>query len=112
MKQKTESGGCILYLDDKKAELVQFLNGKTDSKIWKKEKLDSQWNFEEISSQLSQVNEIILIGETNLNLEYRRWLFANNRKLAKKLIAILPQISLTSDLIEKYKNKYFQLGVR
>lgn len=100
----------ILYFDQEKVELTIFSRGNLGKVVWKKNEKDESIDFEEITQRLSETDELILIGESKMNLEFRRWLLAHNRRIARKLIATLPGRSLTSELIDAYRTKYFESG--
>ncbi len=98
----------ILYFDHEKVELTIFSRGATGKVVWEKTRKDASVDFVEITQKLSDTDELILMGESKLNLEFRRWLLEHNRRIARKLIAMLPGRKLTSDLIDAYRTKYFE----
>lgn len=102
---------CILYLNKKRIEMIKLESDHMESKSWEKMKDSDQWDFAEITKDLKSPNEVILVGESALNLEYRRWLANHDRVLAKKLIAVIGSTMETKanpNLVSHFKEKYFR----
>lgn len=102
---------CILYLNKKRIEMIKLESDNMESKSWEKMKDSDQWDFAEITKDLKSPNEVILVGESALNLEYRRWLANHDRVLAKKLIAVIGstmETKVNPNLVSHFKEKYFR----
>ncbi|XDD48564.1 hypothetical protein AB3N60_17970 [Leptospira sp. WS39.C2] len=105
---------CILYLNNKRIEMIKLDFDHTESKYWEKQIDSDPWDFAEITKTLNSASEVILVGESNLNKEYRRWLANNDRVLAKKLIAVIGneiETKINPNLVSFFKDKYFRTKV-
>ncbi len=102
---------CILYLNKKRIEMIKFESDQMRSKTWEKPKESDVWDFEEITNTLQSPNEVILVGESDLNTQYRKWLMSHDRDIAKKLIAVIgnnTESKINQDLVSHFKEKYFR----
>lgn len=102
---------CILYLNKKRIEMVQFESDQMESRTWEKSVDSDVWDFEDITKTLQSPTEVILVGESDLNTQYRRWLANHDRNVAKKLIAVIGnnnENKINQDLVSHFKEKYFR----
>ncbi|GBF44205.1 MULTISPECIES: hypothetical protein [Leptospira] len=102
---------CILYLNKKRIEMIKLESDHMESKSWEKLKETDKWDFAEITKTLDSPNEVILVGESGLNMEYRRWLANHDRVLAKKLIAVIGsaiETKINPSVVSHFKEKYFR----
>lgn len=102
---------CILYLNKKRIEMIKFESDQMRSETWEKSKESDVWDFEDITKTLQSPSEVILVGESELNAQYRRWLVNYDRNLAKKLIAVIGNnndTNINQDLVSHFKEKYFR----
>lgn len=102
---------CILYLNKKRIEMIKFESDQMRSKTWEKPTEADVWDFEDITKTLQSPNEVILVGESELNTQYKRWLVNHDRNLAKKLIAVIGnnnETRINQDLVSHFKEKYFR----
>ncbi|WP_244245375.1 hypothetical protein [Leptospira kemamanensis] len=102
---------CILYLHNKRIEMIKLESDHMESKSWEKLKDTDTWDFAEITKTLDSPSEVILVGESGLNTEYRRWLANHDRVLAKKLIAVIGnaiETKINPSQVSHFKEKYFR----
>ncbi|PJZ44315.1 hypothetical protein [Leptospira brenneri] len=91
--------------------MIKFESDQMRSRIWEKPEETAVWDFEDISKSLQSPNEVILVGESDLNAEFRRWLINHDRNLAKRLIAVIGnqgESKINQDLVSHFKEKYFR----
>ncbi|WP_244935795.1 hypothetical protein [Leptospira bouyouniensis] len=102
---------CILYLNNKRIDMIKLESDHMESKSWEKLKESDKWDFAEITRNLNPTtSEVILVGESGLNTEYRRWLANHDRVIAKKLIAVIGstlETKINPNLFSHFKEKYF-----
>ncbi|WP_244241789.1 hypothetical protein [Leptospira jelokensis] len=102
---------CILYLNNKRIEMIKLESDHMESKFWEKHRDSDKWDFAEITKTLDSPGEVILVGDSGLNTEYRRWLANHDRVLAKKLIAVIGstlETKINPQLVSHFKEKYFR----
>ncbi|TGL88386.1 hypothetical protein EHQ68_10625 [Leptospira congkakensis] len=91
--------------------MIKFESDQMWSRAWDKPIESDVWDFEDITNTLQSPNEVILVGESDLNTQYRKWLINHDRNLAKKLIAVIGnnnENKINQDLVSHFKEKYFR----
>ena len=109
--EQMKMNACILYLNNKRIEMIKLESDHMESKTWEKPLASDKWDFAEITKTLDSPSEVILVGESGLNMEYRRWLANHDRVLAKKLIAVIGgtlETKISPNLVSHFKEKYFR----